>query len=99
LRPQADNTDEISLDVAAAEFGKSKRTAMNWLAAWHAMGVPGIRKIPAPGGFAWRISRAAIAAWQACDLPDPRDPHDDGASPDDAPAPNHKTRSPGNGDL
>jgi len=52
----------------------SERTAKRWLAAWYALGVEGIERVPARGrnGFAYRITRQAVRRWARCALPSPQ---------------------------
>lgn len=71
LRLHGDTLDARSFALA---IGVPFRTVARWLAAWRALGVEGVRTVPARGsaGVAYRISPDLPARWLACELPAPR---------------------------
>lgn len=51
-------------------------TVRDWLRAWHALGVVGIRLVRSRGRYGARylVARSVLSQWLACDLPVPRMP-------------------------
>ena len=60
----------------AREMGQSESTVRDWLRAWHALGVAGIRVVPSRGryGRQYLVARDLITRWLDCQLPAPRAP-------------------------
>lgn len=63
----------LSLAELALSIGQPYRTVARWVAAWHALGVPGICVVRARarGGLSYRVSADLPARWLACELPSP----------------------------
>jgi hypothetical protein len=67
-------TRYLRVPQVAAALEVPERTARLWLANWLALGVPGIRKVPARGsrGFRYAVEPWIPEAWRSCQLPAPR---------------------------
>lgn len=64
----------LSAHGFALASGLPYSTAARMLAAWFALGVPGVERVPsrARGGLAYRVAPDLPARWLACELPAPR---------------------------
>lgn len=67
-------TRHLQVPQVAAAMKVSERTARTWLANWLALGVAGIRKVPARGsrGFRYLVEPGFVEEWRECRLPAPR---------------------------
>lgn len=73
MRPRASQT-WLDARAAARAMRVSVPTATRWLAAWLALGVAGVERVPSRGryGYALRCTRAVVRRWARCALPSPQ---------------------------
>jgi hypothetical protein len=73
VSPAIDN-DAVTVAEFADQARVSEQTVRNWIEAWVALGVTGIREVPARNGRRFVFTRDLVARWRRCELPVPRLP-------------------------